>query len=60
MEVDMLLAYCGLKCEGCQIYLATMETDKEKQSKMRVQIVNSSISKSHLEDIRSSINGDYS
>jgi hypothetical protein len=38
MEVDKLLAYCGLECEGCQIYLATRETDKEKQAKMRVQI----------------------
>ena len=38
MEVDKLLAYCGLKCNGCQIYLATRETDKEKQAKMRVQI----------------------
>ena len=38
MEVDKLLAYCGLECGGCQIYLATRETDKEKQAKMRVQI----------------------
>lgn len=38
MEVDKLLAYCGLKCDGCQIYLATRETDKEKQAKLRVQI----------------------
>ena len=38
MEVNKLLAYCGLKCGGCQIYLATRETDKEKQAKMRVQM----------------------
>jgi hypothetical protein len=38
MEVDKLLAYCGLKCGGCQIYLATREIDKEKQEKLRVQI----------------------
>ena len=38
MEVDNLLAYCGLKCGGCQIYLATREIDKEKQAKLRVQI----------------------
>ena len=38
MEVDKLLAYCGLKCGGCPIYLATRETDKEKQAKMRVQM----------------------
>ena len=41
MEVDKLLAYCGLKCGGCPIYLATRETDKEKQAKMRVQIAES-------------------
>ena len=38
MGVDKLLACCGMKCDGCQIYLATRETDKEKQAKMRVQI----------------------
>jgi hypothetical protein len=38
MGVDKLLAYCGLKCGSCQIYLATRETDKEKQAKLRVQI----------------------
>jgi hypothetical protein len=38
MEVDKLLAFCGLKCDGCQIYLASMETDREKQAEMRVQI----------------------
>jgi hypothetical protein len=32
------LAYCGLICQTCQIYLATREPDKEKQYKMRVDI----------------------
>jgi len=41
MEADRLLAYCGLKCGGCPIYLATRETNKEKQAKMRIQIAES-------------------
>jgi hypothetical protein len=32
------LAYCGLVCQTCQIYLATREPDKDKQYKMRVNI----------------------
>jgi hypothetical protein len=32
------LAYCGLICETCQIYLATREPDEEKKYKMRVDI----------------------
>jgi len=32
------LAYCGLVCEKCPIYLATREQDKDKQYKMRADI----------------------
>jgi len=32
------LAYCGLPCHGCAIYLATREQDEEKKYKMRVDI----------------------
>lgn len=38
MEIDKLLAYCGLTCSSCPIYLATRETDKEKQARMRIEI----------------------
>jgi hypothetical protein len=34
-----MIAYCGLNCATCQIYLATRETDPEKQRQMREQIV---------------------
>ncbi|MFA5238165.1 MAG: DUF3795 domain-containing protein [Phycisphaerae bacterium] len=34
-----MIAYCGLNCSTCQIYLATRETDLEKQRQMREQIV---------------------
>jgi hypothetical protein len=32
------LAYCGLICEKCPIYLATREADKDRQYKMRTDI----------------------
>ena len=32
------LAYCGLICEKCPIYLATREPDEGKKYKMRVEI----------------------
>ena len=32
------LAYCGLACHSCAIYLATREQDEEKRYKMRVDI----------------------
>jgi len=32
------LAYCGLSCHSCGIYLATREQDEEKRYKMRVDI----------------------
>jgi len=34
-----MIAYCGLNCVECQIYLATRETDLKKQRQMREQIV---------------------
>ena len=34
-----MIAYCGLNCVTCQIYLATRETDLKKQRRMREQIV---------------------
>ena len=33
-----ILAYCGLTCHGCAIYLATREKNSEKKEKMRVDI----------------------
>ena len=33
-----MIAYCGLNCVTCQIYLATRETDLKKQRQMREQI----------------------
>jgi len=32
------LAYCGLPCHSCAIYLATREQDPKKRHKMRVDI----------------------
>ena len=34
-EVSEIIAYCGLNCSTCRIYLATREKDPEKQRKMR-------------------------
>ena len=36
---EEMIAYCGLNCFTCQIYLATRETNPEKQRQMREQIV---------------------
>ena len=36
--MDNVIAYCGLVCEGCPIYLATRETCVEKRAKMRAKI----------------------
>lgn len=33
-----VLAYCGLICQTCPIYLATRVEDKAKQARMRVKI----------------------
>jgi hypothetical protein len=37
MSTDKI-AYCGLNCVSCPIYLATRETDAKKQSRMREDI----------------------
>ncbi len=34
-----MLAYCGLTCQTCPIYLATRERNKEKQLRRRTEIV---------------------
>jgi len=36
--MEEILAYCGLICHSCPIYLATREKDEEKRRKMRVEI----------------------
>jgi hypothetical protein len=33
-----MLAYCGLTCDSCPIYLATLEQDKSNQQTMRERI----------------------
>ena len=38
MEVPELMAYCGLKCDSCPIYLATRETDPQERARMKVGI----------------------
>jgi hypothetical protein len=45
------LAYCGLICQTCQIYLATREPDKEIQYKMRADIAQE-IEKYYGEEIK--------
>lgn len=32
------MAYCGLMCGGCPIYLATREEDADRQRQMRIEI----------------------
>jgi hypothetical protein len=34
-----MIAYCGLSCQACPIYLATRQGNKEEQAKMRVEIL---------------------
>jgi len=34
-----MLAYCGLTCHTCPIFLATREPNKEQQLRMRMEIV---------------------
>lgn len=34
-----IIAYCGLTCHTCPIYLATRQENKIEQKKMRVEIV---------------------
>lgn len=36
--MDDMIAYCGLTCHTCTIYLATREKDQEKRNKMRIEI----------------------
>ena len=36
--MEEILAYCGLICHSCPIYLTTREKDEEKRHKMRVEI----------------------
>ncbi len=35
-----MVAYCGLLCNSCPIYLATIQKNKKEQAKMRAEIVN--------------------
>jgi len=37
--VTEMIAYCGLTCQTCPIYLATRQKEKEEQTRMRVEIV---------------------
>ncbi len=34
-----LLAYCGLTCQTCPIYLATRQQNKDQQLRMRMEII---------------------
>lgn len=34
-----ILSYCGIICDGCPVYWATIIADKKKQKKMRAEIV---------------------
>ena len=36
--MEEILAYCGLTCHGCPIYLTTREENGEKKEKMRAEI----------------------
>jgi hypothetical protein len=38
MKVRELVAYCGLSCQSCPIFLATREGDRKKQQRMRAAI----------------------
>jgi hypothetical protein len=33
-----IIAYCGLACHTCPIYLATRQESKEEQARMRIEI----------------------
>ena len=37
-DMSEMIAYCGLVCQTCPIYLATREENKEEQARMRVEI----------------------
>jgi hypothetical protein len=34
-----MIAYCGLACQTCPIYLATRQKNKEERARMRTEIV---------------------
>jgi hypothetical protein len=34
-----MLAYCGLTCQSCPIHLATRQQNKERQLRMRMEII---------------------
>lgn len=34
-----IIAYCGLTCQTCPIYLATRQENKEEQSRMKDEII---------------------
>ena len=36
--MNKMMAYCGLTCDSCPIYLATLEQDKSHQQEMRISI----------------------
>jgi len=37
--VTEMVAYCGLTCQTCPLYLATRQKDKKEQARMRAEIV---------------------
>ena len=38
MNMETMMAYCGLRCDTCPVYLATFEQDKNQQQTMRESI----------------------
>ncbi len=36
--MNEMIAYCGLNCRTCPIFLATVLADKEEQTRMRIEI----------------------
>jgi len=38
MKAGQLVAYCGLLCQSCPVFLATREIDRKKQQRMRTAI----------------------
>lgn len=36
--METMIAYCGLTCDSCPIYLATLEQDKSRQQTLRESI----------------------
>ena len=38
MEMEKIVSYCGIICQGCPIYWATKEKNKKIKEKMRVEI----------------------